>query len=85
MKENMNRTKLERQNEVRTIIRKLTELNLTTIYSPIVELMTLLKRYIQEEIDIKIKIPFREIKKNIVGYLPINKNKHCWVKLTNEN
>tara|TARA_B100000427_G_C15404641_1_gene549230 strand:+ start:178 stop:423 length:246 start_codon:yes stop_codon:yes gene_type:complete len=81
----MNRTKLERQDEVRTIIRKLTELHLTTIYSPIVELMTLLKKYIQEEVDIKIKIPFYEIKKTIVGYLPINKNKPCWVKLTNEN
>ena len=57
----MNRTKEERQNEVRIIIRKLTELNLTTIYSPIVELMTLLKKYIQEEVDIKIKIPFFEI------------------------
>ena len=54
----MNRTKLERQNEVRTIIRKLTELHLTTIYSPIVEFMTLLKKYIQEEVDIKINIPF---------------------------
>tara|TARA_Y100000768_G_C23883287_1_gene636334 strand:- start:677 stop:922 length:246 start_codon:yes stop_codon:yes gene_type:complete len=81
----MNRTKLERQDEVRTIIRKLTELHLTTIYSPIVELMTLLKKYIQEEVDIKINIPFIEIKKTIVGYLPINKNKPCWVKLTNEN
>lgn len=79
----MNRTKEERQNEVRVIIEKLTQLRLTTIYEPIRDLMSVLKKYIEEGNDIKINIPFNEISKRIVGYLFANSRKECWLKLEN--
>ena len=65
----MERTKKERQYEVRVIIEKLTELKLTTIYDPVCELMSLLQVYIQTGDDITIQIPFNEIKKTIEGRL----------------
>tara|TARA_Y100000389_G_scaffold205145_2_gene264083 strand:+ start:11330 stop:11575 length:246 start_codon:yes stop_codon:yes gene_type:complete len=78
------RTKQEKQDEVKIIVNKLTELKLTTIYDPIQQLFKLLKEYIQNDKDINIKIPFREIRKTIIGCLPVNRNKQCWVKLTSE-
>lgn len=79
----MNRTKQERQNEVKVIIVKLTDLKLTTIYEPILELMGILKKYIEDGTDININIPFNEIRKKIVGCLFANSDKECWLKLEN--
>tara|TARA_Y100000389_G_C17299714_1_gene432307 strand:+ start:87 stop:332 length:246 start_codon:yes stop_codon:yes gene_type:complete len=79
----MNRTKEERQNEAKIIISKLTELNLTTIYEPVQELLKMLKIYIENGETIKINIPFYSIKKIIVGKLYSNKSENCWLKLTN--
>tara|TARA_Y100000389_G_scaffold188459_1_gene211062 strand:- start:310 stop:552 length:243 start_codon:yes stop_codon:yes gene_type:complete len=80
----MKRTKQERQKEVRIIIDKLTELKLTVIYEPVRDLMSLLREYIQEGEDIKINIPFNEIKKTIVGRLFACVNTPCWLKLTTQ-
>lgn len=76
------RTKKEKQNEVKKIVSKLTELKLTMIYEPIRELFLILKRYVEESKDIKINIKFPEIKKNIIGNLAIHRSKECWVKIT---
>jgi hypothetical protein len=80
----MNRTKEERQNEVRVIIEKLTQLRLTAIYEPIRDLMGILKTYIDIGNDVKINIPFNEIRKTIVGCLFANSRKECWLKLENK-
>ena len=80
----MLRTKEERQSEVKIIILKLTELQLTTIYEPIQILFTLLQSYVHEGNNTKINIPFPTIRKTIVGFLHIDKSKQCWVKLTSE-
>ena len=55
------RTKQDKQDEVKKIILKLTELQLTTIYEPIRELFRILKLYVEESKDIKINIKFPEI------------------------
>ncbi len=78
------RTKKERQDEVRTIISKLTELRLTVIYEPVQKLFDLMKVYVQEGSSVKINIDFPEIRKKIVGHLPIDKSEKCWVKLSSE-
>lgn len=80
----MYRTTDERKKEVRIIIEKLTELKLTTIYEPIQELFRFLKMYVNENKSMRINIPFPSIRKQIVGYLPIESNKECWVKLTSD-
>ena len=79
----MNRTKEEKKLEAKKIISKLTELKLTVIYEPVRELFELLKKYIEEEKNVKINIDFYEIKKKFVGNLPIKRTEECWVKLTN--
>tara|TARA_B100001250_G_scaffold414584_1_gene454171 strand:- start:9147 stop:9395 length:249 start_codon:yes stop_codon:yes gene_type:complete len=79
------RTKQDKQDEVKKIILKLTELQLTTIYEPIRELFRILKLYVEESKDIKINITFPEIRKNIVGYLAVNKSKECWLKITSDS
>ena len=80
----MIRTKEQRQQESRIIIDKLTELKLTIMYEPIQQLFQILKNYIHKGVSVSIDIPFPEIRKRIVGKLPINKNEDCWVKLTSE-
>jgi Flp pilus assembly secretin CpaC len=79
------RTKQDKQDEVKKIILKLTDLQLTTIYEPIRELFRILKLYVEESKDIKINIKFPEIRKNIVGYLAVNKSKECWLKITSDS
>ena len=79
----MFRNKDERTQEVKIIIKSLTNLNLTQIYKPVKELFILLKKYIENEKSIKINIPFVEINKTIIGFLPIEKNKECFLKLEN--
>lgn len=80
----MYRNKIERQEEVKKIIESLTKLNLTLIYEPIKELFAAMRKYIDNEINIKINIPFYEINKTIIGQLYIEKKKECWIKLTND-
>tara|TARA_B100000902_G_scaffold388292_1_gene433654 strand:+ start:33 stop:281 length:249 start_codon:yes stop_codon:yes gene_type:complete len=78
------RSKIDRQEEVKIIIKKLTELQLTTIYEPIRTLLISLQNYVEKGENTKINISFPEIHKTIVGYLPVNNRQKCWVKLTSE-
>tara|TARA_Y100000389_G_C17317228_1_gene441146 strand:+ start:607 stop:855 length:249 start_codon:yes stop_codon:yes gene_type:complete len=78
------RNKKERQEEIKIIIKKLTELQLTVIYEPVRSLLISLRNYVEKGENTKINIPFPEIHKNIVGYLPINNRQKCWIKLTSE-
>lgn len=77
----MDRTKSEKQEEVKIIITKLTELKLNMIYEPVRYLFKQLQMYVAGSESIKINIEFPEIHKRIVGYLPVEKDNKCWVKL----
>ena len=79
------RTKEQRQQEVRIIIRNLTELELTTSYEPIKELMVILKEYVNDGGKKKISIPFPMIQRRIKGVLSDTINEECFVRLINEN
>ena len=63
------RTKAERQQEIATLLSKLSELQLTTAYEPIQIFYRHCKEYIQQGTRMTINIPFPEIQRTIVGVL----------------
>lgn len=82
------RTKEQRQNEVKTIIKKLNELHLNTSYDGIKTLFQNMKNYtditnINNDIEepILINIPCPELNILITGVLEIDLRKKVWVKL----
>ena len=84
------RTKEQRQNEVKTIIKKLNELHLTTSYDCIKTLLKNMKQYtnisnddttINSDEPIIINIPCPELNILITGVLEIDLRKKVWVKL----
>ena len=52
------RNKKERQEEVKIIIKKLTELQLTVIYEPVRSLLISLRNYVEKGENTKINISF---------------------------
>ena len=81
---NIERTKEERQSEVRNIISKLNELNLTIIHEEIFKLMKIMQKYINNGEHQNINIEFPAINKYIVGKLTKYIDEPVWVKLTNK-
>ena len=77
------RTESERKEEVRIIINKLSELELTVSYEPIKELFIILQKYVNEGGKIPISIEFPMINRIIKGLLPDTINEKCWIKLEN--
>tara|TARA_Y100000389_G_scaffold53206_1_gene49067 strand:- start:575 stop:868 length:294 start_codon:yes stop_codon:yes gene_type:complete len=77
------RTKDERKYEVKKIIKKLCELQLSNNYEPIQKLYNIMHKYINEGERIIVNIPFSEINKKIEGILPVNIKEQVIVKLTN--
>ena len=82
------RNKEERQNEVKTIIKKLNELHLNTSYDGIKTLFQHMKYYTDinninndNEESISINIPCPELNIRIIGLLEIDLRKKVWVKL----
>ena len=75
------RTKEERQHEVRTVINKLTELNLTISHEPIVELMSIMREYVNTGNEFIVDIPFPAINRQIVGKLTAYINEPVYIKL----
>lgn len=75
------RTKEQRQNEVRTIIKKLNELHLNTSYDAIKTLFENMKTYINDDIKIDIDIPFPDMNVNIKGVLETDIKKKVWVRI----
>ena len=59
------RTKEERKDEIRIIINKLSELELTISYEPIKELFMIMQKYINDGGKMQINIPFPMINRNI--------------------
>ena len=75
------RTKGERTEQVKTIIEKLSQFELSLKYKPIQELYALFKIYINEGSKTKISIPFPMINRRIRGELTLGTREDCWVKL----
>lgn len=73
----------ERREVIRPIIEKLSELQLSSIYDPVKELMKIIQKFIQEGGIYDINIKFIEINKKIKGFLTDNKKYDIWVKLEN--
>ena len=78
------RTEEERKQEVRFIIDKLNELELTIAYDPIKQLFIILKNYIKNGQKVKINIAFPMISKRIKDLLTDTVNEKCWIKLAHE-
>lgn len=83
-KEIVYRTKEERQNEVKEILKQLSSFNLNINYEPIKKLYGLFKIYINEDKRVEINIPFPEINRRIKGLLAISVNEEVWVNLKHE-
>ena len=75
------RTKGERTEQVKTIIEKLSQFELSLKYKPIQDLYALFKIYINEGSKTKISIPFPMINRRIRGELTLGTREDCWVKL----
>ena len=67
------KTKEERQEQVKNIIKEFTKFELGYKYEPVQLLYTLFKKYIDEGVAVKINIPFPMIERRIVGELKIGK------------
>ena len=73
----------ERRKAIRPVLEKLSELQLSTVFDPIKELMQIIQKYIQEGGCYKINILFIEINRRIKGFLTDNANYEIWIKLEN--
>jgi|TARA_Y100000992_G_C21255613_1_gene488314 hypothetical protein len=78
------RSKEERQNEVREILRQLNHFELNMKYKPVQKLMRLLNTYVTKGERIKISIPFPEVNRTIRGILAIHKKEEVFIKLDYE-
>jgi hypothetical protein len=83
-KEIIYRTKEQRQEEVKEILKQLTEYELTIKYEPVKLLYKLFKEYINENKRLLINIPFPMINRRIKGLLAISVNEKVWVNLKHE-
>ena len=81
MKNIIIRTKEQRQNEVKIIIKKLNELHLNTSYDGIKTLFQNMKEYLISENSIIVDIPCPELNICIKGVLETDLSKKVWVKL----
>ena len=78
------RTREERQSEVKTIIKQLTEFDLNAKYQPVRDFFKLCKEYVEEDRRIEVNIPFPEINRRIQGLLAISAREECWINLKHE-
>ena len=83
-KEPQYRTREQRQEEVKNVMKQLSDFGLNMTYEPIKKLMILFKEYINEDKDIKVSIPFPEINRRIKGKLATNVKEEVTIALINE-
>ena len=77
-----NKTKEERQAEIKPILVKLRELNLSIqSHTEIKELFIQMQRYITEGVKVELDIPFPAYNCCIKGVLSIERREKVWVKL----
>ena len=77
------RSKDERQEEIRTILEKLSELQLTAQYESVQKIIKIFSSFINDGGSFNINIPFPEINKRFKGLLTDNKKYQIFVKLEN--
>ena len=78
------RTKEQRQEEIKNILKQLNDFELGIKYEPIKNLYKKFKEYIGEGNRIKINIPFPEINRRIKGLLAISVREEVWLRLERE-
>ena len=78
------RTKQQRIDEVRPVIEKITQMNITVSNKPIQLLFQVIKDYIDNGERFVINIPFPDYNKRILGVLATDVMEEVWVKLENE-
>ena len=83
-KEIVYRTKEQRNDEVKDIIKQLNSFELTIRYEPVKKLYGLFKEYINDGRRLEINIPFPMINRRIKGLLAISVNEEVWVTLKHE-
>ena len=71
----------ERQAEVRPIIEKLTELNITVLEPPIKELFTKISLFVKNGEKIEVNIPYPKTNQIIEGVLHPKIGKRTWVRM----
>lgn len=75
------RSKIERQESIRPVLEKLSELQLSSQYDPVKKLLIIFKDFIDNGGSQNINIPFPEINKRIVGLITDNKKYENIIKL----
>jgi hypothetical protein len=75
------RTRAERQLEIRPIMEKLAGLNLTVESPPVKELYKQMHTYVNEGTRITVNIPFDSIGRTIRGVLATDVKEEVWIKL----
>ena len=83
-KKTVYRTKEQRQEEVKKVLKQLSKFDLNIKYEPIKKLYILFKEYIQDDKRIEINIPFPEINRRIKGLLAISVNEEVCINLKHE-
>lgn len=79
----MQRTIEQRKNEIKPILKKLTEMQLSAFEHPeIRELIKILQTYIKNGERLEFTIPFPKADVDIKGLLTENINERVWVKFT---
>ena len=78
------KTKEERKEDVKNIIKELSKFELNPTYQPIKDLYNYFKEFINEGKQIKINIPFPMINRRIKGELMSNKNADSTICLAYE-
>ena len=83
-KKTVYRTKEQRQEEVKEVLKQLSEFDLNIKYEPIKKLYKLFKEYINEDRRLEVNIPFPEINRRIKGLLAISINEEVCISLKHE-
>ena len=78
------KTKDERKEDIKNIIKELTKFELTPTYEPVKELYKKFREFIETGNHVKVNIPFPMINRRIKGELMPNKKADSTICLTHE-
>lgn len=78
------RTQDERKEEVKNVLKQLSDFQLNPTYEPVKKLYLKFKQYISTGDRIVVNIPFPEVNRRIKGILAINKREDVTIALLNE-
>ena len=74
----------ERKEEVKNVLKQLSDFQLNPTYEPVKKLYLKFKEYISTGDRIVVNIPFPEVNRRIKGVLAINKREDVTIALLNE-